>query len=528
MIKRSHKIKQRVVVSALFVFALLFHGVNSNALSLLSLSEIEGPASGGDEIILTGQDFIRCDSMKFKYINAGLNSGLAISNTGKTYVWGENSSGQLGLGDKLPHYASSGLTELNIPNEKITKASFGNSMAIVLTESGKVFSMGSNSFGKLGDGTEIDSTTPVDITSSFGGEKVIKTSHSNATSLAVTESGKVYSWGRNTDGLLGLGSTDNNYYVSVPSQITSLSGVNIVDVVADYYSSYVISDTGKVYSWGDNVSGQLGIGSDSKRYSPQLVTANIGSEEVVKLTKYHNTVFALARSGKVFSWGQANDGVLGRESSYATRYTSRYQPNEITDLSDKNIVDIAEGFAMSETGDVYYWGFYSMYNGNYVTGDGTTAQHDTPVIHPYLRSDQVSQMIYNSGGYTVLDKEGNIIILGNKKGAGAKDSRVDDKTPVLMSGIPSECLPVVDSVYFGSSKVDSLEVIDENTIKLIVPPHTAGKVDVIIKDVNGDEDTLYQYYEYLEDKEAQAPTIPPGKEDLDHIEVPNTGAERYN
>lgn len=78
------------------------------------------------------------------------------------------------------------------------------------------------------------------------------------TIFAVTFSGKAYACGESTNGRLGLGPVSGN--VSVPRQIEGLSGV-IVKTIAVHSGgrhAMALTTEGKVYSWGEGEDGQLG------------------------------------------------------------------------------------------------------------------------------------------------------------------------------------------------------------------------------------------------------------------------------
>ncbi len=76
-------------------------------------------------------------------------------------------------------------------------------------------------------------------------------------SLAVAN-GQVYAWGYNTQGELGNGTTTaSNVPVSVLSSV--LSSLNVTEVAAGLESSYALTDTGRLFAWGDNTDGELGI-----------------------------------------------------------------------------------------------------------------------------------------------------------------------------------------------------------------------------------------------------------------------------
>ena len=109
---------------------------------------------------------------------------------------------------------------------------------VILTESGQVFTWGANNNGQLGAGDNSDRDTPFNITDRFnsGGDKIVQVSTKGDFNIALTQSGQVYTWGSNYCGQLGNGETgpceekgratpDVSKYVNVPTNITSQFGL---------------------------------------------------------------------------------------------------------------------------------------------------------------------------------------------------------------------------------------------------------------------------------------------------------------
>ncbi len=86
------------------------------------------------------------------------------------------------------------------------------------------------------------------------------------TEVALDNLGKVWAWGTNTSGELGLGKTSN---LELPSQVPNLR--NIVDIAAGSGFSLALDKDGNVWAWGNNSKGQLGLGDKTDRLSPTKV-----------------------------------------------------------------------------------------------------------------------------------------------------------------------------------------------------------------------------------------------------------------
>jgi uncharacterized repeat protein (TIGR02543 family) len=106
-------------------------------------------------------------------------------------------------------------------DETIISISVGGNFSMAITSSGRLFSWGENYYGQLGDGTTTDKYTPTDITGRIKlsvGEKIISIKLGYSNSLAISSTGSVFTWGNNKYGQLGNGTTSNEV---TPSEITS-------------------------------------------------------------------------------------------------------------------------------------------------------------------------------------------------------------------------------------------------------------------------------------------------------------------
>uniref|UniRef100_A0A3P8RLA2 HECT and RLD domain containing E3 ubiquitin protein ligase family member 1 n=1 Tax=Amphiprion percula TaxID=161767 RepID=A0A3P8RLA2_AMPPE len=84
---------------------------------------------------------------------------------------------------------------------------------------------------------------------------VVRTAPSDGHSMALTESGEVFSWGDGDYGKLGHGNSDRNH--NRPQQVPALSGIHIQDIAIGAEHTLVLSSTGDVYTWGSNSEGQV-------------------------------------------------------------------------------------------------------------------------------------------------------------------------------------------------------------------------------------------------------------------------------
>jgi alpha-tubulin suppressor-like RCC1 family protein len=193
-------------------------------------------------------------------LSAGFGQTCALTVVGGVECWGENPWG-LGDGTHTLSYKPVGVAGLTNGVKAIAVA-FGHACAV--TFKGGVKCWGSNTRGELGNNSEGRSATPVDVVGLASGVKAI-TAGGNGESpdltddftCALTSGGGAKCWGDNLSGELGNGSQRAS---RVPVDVVGLaSGVKAIAAGAEYTCASM--NRGGVKCWGDNVQGQLGNGS---------------------------------------------------------------------------------------------------------------------------------------------------------------------------------------------------------------------------------------------------------------------------
>lgn len=147
----------------------------------------------------------------------GANFAVVLLNDGRVVTWGQNGVGQLGSGDRVDRYAPA---VVNLRDAAVG-ISAGQSHVLVLLADGTVMSWGSNQDGQLGDGTNQGRTTPVTVSAPLPAT-VRAIAAGTRHSLALDVSGRVWAWGNNRAGQLGLGSAGSTAQ-TVPASIPNFT-----------------------------------------------------------------------------------------------------------------------------------------------------------------------------------------------------------------------------------------------------------------------------------------------------------------
>jgi len=256
-------------------------------------------------------------------------SVFAVSETGEVWSWGSNSFGQLGQGT-LPAATAKPTRVIkgnNQPLDEISEIAAGENFAVALTKDGKVWSWGDNSLGQLGSGTT-------------GGTR-------NKAALVFTKSGS---------GLL-----------------SSLS--NIKAVSAGRNTGYAINQSGKIYAWGEQgAAALLGDGggwAGSVRNFADFVLMNLGVNDVDATHAYSiaggSGDFVLAGANPpngggtiVLGWGNSVDNHLGRYKPNPTTLGLRLTTGVSPFLFTKHCIQVdlssSAGFCVTPQGELWEWG----------------------------------------------------------------------------------------------------------------------------------------------------------------------------
>ncbi|XP_053559394.1 probable E3 ubiquitin-protein ligase HERC6 isoform X2 [Bombina bombina] len=251
------------------------------------------------------------------------------------YCWGYNHSGQLGLDDEVRDVVPFKQNEFFQGKTSVLKAESGRKHSLFLLEDGTVFSCGDNTSGQLG--TRNNSST-IEQIHALEAQSIIDISCGDSHSVALCNQGNVFTWGTGTEGQLGTGEFPKQNFL--PKRITGLSNIKIIQISCGHFHSIALSEDGKVFSWGQNNYGQLGLGKQiPNQASPQLVTSLKGIP-LAQVTAGGSHSFALSMSGSVFGWGKNNAGQLG----FTTKANAgMFKPYAVSNLRNLGVVYITCG-----------------------------------------------------------------------------------------------------------------------------------------------------------------------------------------
>lgn len=279
------------------------------------------------------------------------------------WVWGLNDNGQLGLGDTVDRSSPVQITSVVGASWNFIAGGQGKQL-YAITTLGKLYTTGNNVSGYLALGDTVNRSTFTQVPGSW-----IQAGAGIGLKYGAGTGGTLWVWGLATNGTLGNNQVATSY--SSPIQLGT-SSWSQVSAGGSFGTNLGIDWTGRLFSWGSNGFGQLGIGLVTSRSSPVQVGALL---TWYKVSQGYNgqVVMATNSSGGLFTWGYGGSGQLGNNS--AASQSSPVQVAGTWNVTAFGATTGANAWAINSVGQLYGWGP----NGVGQVGDGTLISRSAPV-----------------------------------------------------------------------------------------------------------------------------------------------------
>jgi alpha-tubulin suppressor-like RCC1 family protein len=319
-------------------------------------------------------------------VACGGRHSLAVTSSGDVYSWGWNWSGQLGTGEASdkdePHLLKQCVLIKALHSRRFVLAAAGSDHSLLLREDGAVYACGGNHDGQLGLGdNKLKFQFSLKLVTALHGHHVIQLASGGGHVLALTKDGKVFSWGRDANGRLGLDDDDTLTPVNSttapltprkspnkspkqakpsnqfrPVLISALQHVTVTHVTCGWNHSMALTSTGEVYAWGNGSDGKLGLGDEQDRSTPTLLPY-FAQERIpvqnITAGYYHSS--AIDEFGNVYTWGWGEHGQLGHGEP-----VSELQPRLVAALVGQHVTQMSCGgfhsACVTVRGELYTWG----------------------------------------------------------------------------------------------------------------------------------------------------------------------------
>ena len=386
------------------------------------------------------------DTSKRMYINKF--SLYAITENGELYAWGDNSDGQLGIGNTDNQTKPVKVTGITGKIKQLITLKYDGEALLdyfsvyALTEDGSLYVWGNNSNGQFGLGNTDNQTKPVKVAAITDKIKELIVPEPYLFSsilIAITEDNSLYTWGYNRDGELGIGS--NEYEVYIPTKVNLPGKVKLITTKGE--SVYAILEDGSLYAWGYNYNGQLGIGDELEKNTPTKVNL---PGKIKELIEYNSSIYTILEDGSLYAWGDNYNGQLGVGDEVDKNTPTKVNlPGTIKEL----ITDGNSAYAMLEDGSLYAWG--DNYNGQLGVGDEMDRNTPTKVNLPSKIKELMLLDIGYGSLYAILE-DGSLYAWGDnyyngQLGVGSENDYVNTPTKVNLPGTIKELITYGYSIY---------------------------------------------------------------------------------
>ena len=431
----------------------------------------------------------------------------AITENGELYAWGDNSNGQLGIGNtdnQTKPVKVTGITgkiKQLITFQHYGKAFFDYFYVYAITEDGSLYAWGYNGEGLLGVGDKMDRNTPTKI--NLPG-KIKELMHNSYSVYTILEDGSLYAWDYNTPtptkiNLPGkvinrIGDyailEDGSLYSSVSINSTPTK-VNLPGKVINRIGQFAILEDGSLYAWGDNRNGELGIGSENDYVDTPTKVDLPGT--IKELITDGNSAYAMLEDGSLYAWGDNYYGQLGlgSDEKKVSIPTKVNLPGKIKELI---LFQSSNGslYAILEDGSLYAWGD-NYYNGQLGVGsENDYVNTPTKVNLPGTIKELIT---YGYSIYAILE-DNSLYAWGyngtGQLGVGSENVTVNTPNKVNLPGTIKELITNPNSVYalmednslyaWGYNKNGELGVGKSD--KIIYTPEQVTGIDGVIKYIN--------------------------------------------
>jgi alpha-tubulin suppressor-like RCC1 family protein len=365
-------------------------------------------------------------------IAGGGDHSCVLRSSGHVDCWGWNKYAQLGDGTN----SNSGTpVEVQGVSDAIQLAAGGDDSCVVLP-TGHIDCWGWNGFGQLGDGTEENGpeekgSPPVEVEGVSDATQVAVGDHS----CAVLSTGHIDCWGENYHGELGDGKKERSL---VPVEVRGIS--NAVQVTVGGEGSCAMLSDDHVDCWGEGEYGQLGDGTTADSLVPVEVR---GVSNAIQVSGGETYSCALLSSGHLDCWGADYYGQLGNGAQ-----ANSSTPVEVRGISNATQVAAGEGVrehacALLSSGHVDCWGR----NESGQFGNGTTGSSSTPVeVQGIANANEVTSGRHDS---CALLSSGHVDCWGgNEVGQLGNGTMGDSNVPVQVLGVSSASQ--VSAAFYGS------------------------------------------------------------------------------
>ncbi|XP_071015702.1 uncharacterized protein [Oncorhynchus clarkii lewisi] len=290
-----------------------------------------------------------------------------------------------------------------LKNDVPLKVACGDEHTALITENGKLFMFGSNNWGQLGLGSKTMVNKPTCV-KALKSEKVRLAACGRNHTIVYTSRGNVYSTGGNNEGQLGLGDCEERTAFQLVDFFSSHGPVKML--AAGSNTSAALTESGTLFMWGDNTEGQIGLGKESSALTPQEVT--VGRPVAWVSCGYYHSAFVTVDGG-LYTFGECDSGKLGLATGQLDGHRMPQLVKGITDQVTQVACGGGHTVAVTEE-DLYTFGLGQFGQ----LGQGTFIfEARLPRAVEHFRKGRVCQVMCGENHTAVISDNGLLYTFGD-------------------------------------------------------------------------------------------------------------------
>ncbi|XVF71022.1 hypothetical protein PTKIN_Ptkin12aG0001300 [Pterospermum kingtungense] len=331
-------------------------------------------------------------------ISVGARHAALVTKQGEVFCWGDGNGGRLGNKISIDINYPKFVESLN--GIAVQAVACGEYQTCALTQSGELYAWGGDFHGTdlVNEVKNSSQWLPHKISGPLHGINVLTVSCGEWHTAIVSTAGQLFTYGDGTFGVLGHGNTQS---LLEPKAVESLKGLWVKSVSCGPWHTAAIveimtdrnklnTNGGKLFTWGDGDKGKLGHADGQRKLLPtcvvQLVDFDFGQVSCGRML-----TAVLTSSGKVYTMGSVIYGQLGNPQAKDKSITIVEGK-----LKQEFVREISSGSyhvaVLTSGGNVYTWGRGT--NGQLGLGD--TEDRNTPTLVEFLRDRQVERIACGS------------------------------------------------------------------------------------------------------------------------------------
>jgi alpha-tubulin suppressor-like RCC1 family protein len=348
---------------------------------------------------------------------------------------------------------------------------------LALLSSGKVMAWGENSGGQLGNGTEIKSDVPVEVSGLSGVSAIAAggelTNGGGPHMLALLESGTVKAWGNNEDGQLGDGTSAGPETCGLPfahgcsKTPVAVSGLSEVTAIAARgHHSLALLKNGEVRAWGENSSGELGAGTS---VGPEPCGLS-GACSTIPVAVCAGSSPGPCPTGPFLSGVSAVSA--GSEHSLAFG-----PPPAVTKLVPRR-GPVTGGTTVTITGTDLTGATEVKFGSTAASSFTVNSSTSITAVTPAELAGGVDVTVINTWGTSAISKVDRFKFLPTVTGLSPNTGSTAGGTSVTVTGAGFALGTTATKFKFGKTKATSVNCTSSTECSVVAPAHAAGTVDV--------------------------------------------------